>query len=362
MNKIDQLLQLLQGKEYFIVYGEGVAAREVLACLSCEYLNFNVTNIAITQGEKITDLEINDIPVTYIESLTAYAKDALVLIATSQRYHEEIKEHLHKLGFKSVLYLTKELVYALNRNAYINAFKKYNIETTSKVINLGGVFLLNPLNEFEKKSGNINQLGDIVFPSVYNDWSFVHEGPYEFNNVTLCAGDIVLDLGSNSGVFSALAASRGCLSYAFEPTLEMRNVIEEHSKMNGGKINVIPMAVSDKDGEVTFNIAEDDDGSNTISTRLGKVKEQRTVKCISIDSFVKQQKLQRVDFIKADIEGAERKMIEGAKKTLMMYAPKLAICTYHYKDDPEVLEKMIKAANPNYKVIHKWQKLYAYVE
>jgi hypothetical protein len=71
--------------------------------------------------------------------------------------------------------------------------------------------------------------------------------------------------------------------------------------------------------------------------------------------------LERVDFIKADIEGAEREMLKGAAHVLKTFAPKLAICTYHLPDDPEVLEQIIKEANPNYKIVHLRHKLFATV-
>ena len=86
-----------------------------------------------------------------------------------------------------------------------------------------------------------------------------------------------------------------------------------------------------------------------------------SVKVTTIDSFVEKHSLTRVDFIKCDIEGAERNMLRGAKNTLKTFAPKLSICTYHLPDDPEVLEKIIIDANPNYIVEHAYQKLYAYV-
>jgi hypothetical protein len=81
----------------------------------------------------------------------------------------------------------------------------------------------------------------------------------------------------------------------------------------------------------------------------------------TVDSFVAKNKLSRVDFIKADIEGEERTMLKGAAQTLRDFAPKLAICTYHYPDDPEVLEKIILNANPHYRIIQGPKKLFACV-
>ncbi|MCL2273154.1 MAG: hypothetical protein FWC19_10175 [Treponema sp.] len=49
----------------------------------------------------------------------------------------------------------------------------------------------------------------------------------------------------------------------------------------------------------------------------------------------------------------------GAEKVLKAFAPKLAICTYHYPDDPELLEKIILDINPNYCIRHTKSKLFA---
>ena len=80
-----------------------------------------------------------------------------------------------------------------------------------------------------------------------------------------------------------------------------------------------------------------------------------------MDTFVEENKLPSVDFIKADIEGAERYMLMGAKRVLKEFAPKIAICTYHLPDDPKVLRELILDANPNYIIEEKFKKMYAYV-
>ncbi|MDR1986982.1 MAG: FkbM family methyltransferase, partial [Treponema sp.] len=86
-----------------------------------------------------------------------------------------------------------------------------------------------------------------------------------------------------------------------------------------------------------------------------------TIDITSLDAFVEKNKIKKIDFIKADIEGSERDMLHGAVNVLKNFAPKLAICTYHLPDDPEVLSKKILDANPRYKIIHLRKKLFASV-
>ncbi len=85
------------------------------------------------------------------------------------------------------------------------------------------------------------------------------------------------------------------------------------------------------------------------------------VETITLDDFVKEKNLERVDFIKSDIEGFERNMLQGAQETLKNFAPKLALCTYHLPDDPEVMTDLIMQANPNYKIVYGRKKLFASV-
>ena len=87
-----------------------------------------------------------------------------------------------------------------------------------------------------------------------------------------------------------------------------------------------------------------------------------SIETITLDDFVQEQKLDRVDFIKSDIEGFERYMLQGAQETLKNFAPKLALCTYHLPNDPEVMSDLIMRANPKYNVVQGKKKLYASVK
>jgi FkbM family methyltransferase len=192
------------------------------------------------------------------------------------------------------------------------------------------------------------------------------EGPYGYRDgafkVTVEKGDTVIDAGAWIGDFSAYAVSKGALAYAFEPGGKNFAELEKTAALNDGKIIAVNKGLGDRDCELPlYDVRFGSVGFTTVNNGARRQKLIETVKITNIDKFVKDNDIPRIDFIKADIEGAERDMLRGAKNTLKEFAPKLAICTYHLPDDKEVLEKIILDANPRYKVIHGPAKLYACV-
>jgi FkbM family methyltransferase len=130
-------------------------------------------------------------------------------------------------------------------------------------------------------------------------------------------------------------------------------------------IYIIPYALSDRNEETEIEIPSfgrsilDMAGSSIVRKFQNSRKEK--IETITIDEFVEKNNIKRVDFIKADIEGAEKLMLKGAYNVLKNFAPKLSICTYHLPDDKKVLTELILKANPDYKIIYGKAKLYAYV-
>lgn len=170
-------------------------------------------------------------------------------------------------------------------------------------------------------------------------------------NVTVASNDIVIDAGSWIGDFAAYASAKGATVYAFEPAKSMYAYLTKTAKLNP-RIHPVNKGLGD-----TVAFMKVLDSGYTLGNAIAESGDD--IELTSIDTFVHEQGLSRVDFIKADIEGYERKMLKGAWETLRQFAPKLSICTYHLKDDPEVLASLIKEANPKYKIIQKRMKLYA---
>lgn len=205
------------------------------------------------------------------------------------------------------------------------------------------------------------EITDILQNYIFDNrdfFSFV-EGPYEHENVLLENTDIVIDCGANIGVFSVLGSLKSSNGrvYAFEPIPEVYNMLKKTAALYN---NIIPceLALSNTNGNIYMDY---DDSKKTCGSISEGPEGNLLVKVETLDHFVEENNLERVDFIKADIEGAERFMLEGAKNILRKYAPKLSICTYHLPGDKEVLERIILEANPDYIIEHHWLKLFAYV-
>ena len=176
--------------------------------------------------------------------------------------------------------------------------------------------------------------------------------------MTIKKGDIVIDAGAWVGTFSAYAAKKGAQVYAFEPSVENRIILNKTAELNGN-ITVVPFALYDT--AATLNFSEESITSRVEDVNKTIGESSHGVRAVTLDEFVVSNNIQKVNFIKADIEGSERKMLAGAVNVMKKFAPKLSICTYHLPDDRQVLSKIIMDANPKYKVVYRKMKLYAFV-
>jgi FkbM family methyltransferase len=71
---------------------------------------------------------------------------------------------------------------------------------------------------------------------------------------------------------------------------------------------------------------------------------------ITIDDFVSRYQVEKVDFIKMDIEGAEPFALKGAINTIRKFKPKLAIANYHSMEDFTDIPNWIASLGLGYKL------------
>jgi FkbM family methyltransferase len=158
------------------------------------------------------------------------------------------------------------------------------------------------------------------------------------------ANDVVLDCGANVGVFTRHALKAGArLVVAIEISPEnieclRRNFADE---IRTGKVIVYPKGVWDKEDSLVLHVYDVDSGSNTVALTPGDSEEGPTVPLTTIDKIAAELKLDRVDFIKMDIEGSERQALRGAVETVRRWRPALAISLEHGPHDAEEIPDLI---------------------
>lgn len=162
-------------------------------------------------------------------------------------------------------------------------------------------------------------------------------------------GDVVLDCGAHIGESTQAALRMGAgLVVAIEPaplTVEClrRNLSAE---IAAGKVVVYPKGVWDKDEWLELSADPDNAAENSVVRNVG-AKTVR-VPLTTIDQIVTELKLPRVDFIKMDVEGAERNALAGARHTILRFKPRIAVGTYHLADDYLRIPEVISSVRQDY--------------
>ncbi len=166
------------------------------------------------------------------------------------------------------------------------------------------------------------------------------------------AGDTVLDCGANVGVFTRKALSQGAgLVVAIEPAPENVNCLRKtfEEEIRAGRVIVYPRGVWDHDCELVLRTYDYQSGGDSVALKYPHSQAGPTVQLTTIDNLTSELKLQRVDFIKMDIEGAERQALRGAKETVARFRPRMAISLEHTPTDAEEIPALIWSLWPKMK-------------
>lgn len=136
-------------------------------------------------------------------------------------------------------------------------------------------------------------------------------------------GMIFFDVGTNAGVFAISAAIKigGKGVFAFEPCSSTCELLKRNLLLNGvADVNVVQMALGDMVGQGVLQVnVRGKDGLNTLGQAThpdSKVVGHEDVRITTVDVFMKDHNVPRVDVMKVDIEGAELMLFRGARDLL----------------------------------------------
>ncbi len=142
-------------------------------------------------------------------------------------------------------------------------------------------------------------------------------------------GDHVIDggacLGDSMVVFSKMVGPSGRV-YAFDPVQQHVDISRHNAEQQSYRnMQLFGYGLSDRNVEVPpVSLAEYDHGFKS---------HRMSVPLCRIDDLVIDGRIERIDFIKMDVEGSEMAALRGALASLKAYRPKLAISIYHKPND-----------------------------
>ncbi|MFB6200002.1 MAG: FkbM family methyltransferase [Candidatus Nanohaloarchaea archaeon] len=159
--------------------------------------------------------------------------------------------------------------------------------------------------------------------------------------------DTVVDAGAYPGGFTIFAAKKGKSVVALEPDKKNSNILRENLKLNGlENVEIIEKGLWSEETELSFNSNKeassiDQDGKNKIQvTKLDNLS----------------NKLQNIDFVKMDIEGAELEVIRSSSEVLKSVKPFFSIAAYHNvggEKSAKQLKAIFDEKNYNWESGHK---------
>lgn len=148
----------------------------------------------------------------------------------------------------------------------------------------------------------------------------------------LPADAVVLDVGFNRGDFSTMVITgrpqARCIG--FDPARSMRRRYDAEFARKD-QVELVSAAVSNTLGECVFT--DSADGVSHVVTAAASTQAQPnssyTVPQITLDSFVTQRGISRIDFIKIDVEGFDLHVLEGAARLLSEEQPSMFMFEYN---------------------------------
>jgi FkbM family methyltransferase len=191
----------------------------------------------------------------------------------------------------------------------------------------------------EDKSLNLGSINQLIVNDEYDLHKFLKE---DF---------VVFDIGANIGVFTCFAANvvkKGKV-FTFEPVSFVFDLLKKNTR-EYDNVECYKIGFGSEIDEKEILIRQWNPGYSTIQDSPIERPHQsfdlkEKVEILTLDSFVKEKNLEKIDFIKIDVEGYEIEVLKGGIETIKKFRPILGISLHNpffEKEIRTIFEKEIK--------------------
>lgn len=172
---------------------------------------------------------------------------------------------------------------------------------------------------------------------------------------------IILDIGTNIGetLLNFAKINTKGINYGFEPVPYLYQRAKHNISLNNFE-NIIlnNIALSDKKEKLFFHIPQNNN-SGGIAMSKNAQQGMLEVEAMTLDNFVSNQNIEKIDFIKIDVEGFEMNVLKGGSETLTKMKPQMFIelVDNHLKrQNTSSKEVILFLKNIGYKIHHAQTK------
>ena len=184
---------------------------------------------------------------------------------------------------------------------------------------------------------------DFIYNEVFADQCYLRHG------IKIQPGDVIFDVGANIGMFSMFSALHfeGVKVFAFEPIPDVYKVLKANSALYSENIKAYNVGVSNEENTATFTYypnntalsgrygdeADDkrilrttlinqlqENGDSVEETRINDVIDARikgeevTCQLRRISDIIRENNVDRIDYLKVDVERSELNVLEGIEE------------------------------------------------
>lgn len=164
----------------------------------------------------------------------------------------------------------------------------------------------------------------------YNDFLGAHtfcgtgfeDNEQQFLLNYLQSGMTVIDIGAHHGFYTLLASQKvgnNGRVIAFEPSPRELKKLKVHLSLNHCQnVQVEEVALGADKGKVNMFVCVEHSGLNSLRLPNAETKaEEVEIDQIKLDDFLKDKQIDKVDFVKMDVEGGELAVLQGADQILI---------------------------------------------
>jgi FkbM family methyltransferase len=166
------------------------------------------------------------------------------------------------------------------------------------------------------------------------DW---FERELEFWRQYIQPGMNVIDIGASFGVYTFSAARRvgeTGLVLAIEPYSKSVDCLHETCRVNQIKnVKVFQQAIGDRNytAQLVLQSSSEFNYLAAADELIDPVSESEEIECITLDTFIGQTQIDRIDIIKISTSGSELEILIGCEQLLTKFAPTIIYTSYTSK-------------------------------